>query len=214
MTLWRAHILSTFATFGFHKLFLTSHFASCPTTSSHSVERNYCSNTLKCTHNDGPKGISVRVLPWQLCLCCLCLMSLCLSCAWIHCFVFVCVCHVFLWFHLLSFLGHALLSLPLSCAHFINWAALCSLYIVLFFPLVLAGSSCARDSYWLAALYSSLALLFAVIVYPCYSFCSWFLIFVLFFSCLAYICNVFFSCSSVLFLVLYSCYCLDLILLV
>ncbi len=58
------------------------------------------------------EGGTVRALPWQPCLCCLYLMFLWLSCVLTHCFVFVCVYHVFLWSHLLVSLGHAPLFSP------------------------------------------------------------------------------------------------------
>ncbi len=76
------------------------------------------------------------------CLSCLCLMSRCLSCAWAHGCVFVCIGHV----------------LPLSCLLVSSYPTPCQvlvylivptwsscallLYMVLIFPLVIAGSLC------------------------------------------------------------------------
>ncbi len=70
----------------------------------HTYNYQYTLCTI-CTH-------FVRALPWQPCLCCLGLMFRWLSCVLTHCFVFVCVYHVFLWSHLLVSLGHAPLFSP------------------------------------------------------------------------------------------------------
>ncbi len=102
------------------------------------------------------KANSVRALPWQPCLCCLGLMFRWLFCVLTHCFVFVCVYHVFLWSHLLVSLGHAPLFSPclvLVSLTVLTWpsCAFLPLYCAVFLL-------CHRDSYQFAALYSSLAL--------------------------------------------------------
>ncbi len=128
-------------------------------------------------------------------------MFLWLSCVLTHCFVFVCVYHVFLWSHLLVSLGHALLfssCLVLVSLNLLTWPS-CT-FLPLFcavFPFMFAGSSCAIETV------TDLLLYIPVLPCHCVSLLSDF--FVLFLSNLAYIyCNIIFSCSSVLFLVLNS----------
>ncbi len=132
---------------------------------------------------------NVRALPWQPCLCCLCLMILWLSCVLTHCFVFVCVYHVFLWSRPLVY--------PLSCPRFLNCAHLALVFfppfILCWFPLVFAGLSCAIESVT--------NLLFYIPVLPCHlvallQFCAWFYVF--------WFCLVLFLSNLACFLIIFS----------
>ncbi len=154
----------------------------------------------------GSESLTVRVLPWKLCLCCFCLMFsfvvLCLNttllclCLYLPC-VPVIQPTCFPWAHPLVY--------PLSCSCFPNCAHLTLVY---FSPFILCCFSscvcgfilCHRDSYWFAALYSSLVLslciltaVFAVdfLSFDYFGFCSSVILLVFTY--------IFFSWLSVLF---------------